>query len=234
MPQREAPFFAKVAGQPDVQPERDGDFFQPKLTVGQPGDVFEQEADAVADAVVSSQASLESTTVDRKELVQSQTAPEEEALQTRLQRQGMEEEEEPLQRQPMDEERESVQTQAMEEEEEPVQAEALEEEEPVQAAPDVQAPPLSGRLAQQRGKGHPLPPGTQAEMEASLGTDFSGVRVHTGEEAALMNNQLRAQAFTSGQDIYFNEGKFSPESRSGRHLLAHELTHVVQQRKQRP
>jgi hypothetical protein len=44
-----------------------------------------------------------------------------------------------------------------------------------------------------------------------------------------MSQQLRAQAFTNGSDIYFNEGKLSPNSRSGKHLLAHELTHVVQQ-----
>ena len=68
-------------------------------------------------------------------------------------------------------------------------------------------------------------------MEGSFETDFSGVRVHTDQEAAQMNQDLSAQAFTHGSDVYFNEGKFNPESGGGKHLLAHELTHVVQQRK---
>jgi len=66
-------------------------------------------------------------------------------------------------------------------------------------------------------------------MESAFGADFGGVRVHTGNEAVQMNRELRAQAFTHGSDIYFNAGKYEPASVAGQGLLAHELTHVVQQ-----
>jgi Domain of unknown function (DUF4157)/Transglycosylase SLT domain len=88
---------------------------------------------------------------------------------------------------------------------------------------------LSNRVESSSGKGSSLPAKTLAEMSTSFGTDFSHVKVHTGSEAVGMNKELSAQAFTHGSDIYFNSGKFDPESSSGKHLLAHELTHVVQQ-----
>jgi hypothetical protein len=62
-----------------------------------------------------------------------------------------------------------------------------------------------------------------------MGADFSQVKIHTGEEAAGMSNALNAQAFTVGNDIYFNSGKYNPASDKGKHLLAHELTHTIQQ-----
>ncbi|MEM9213252.1 MAG: DUF4157 domain-containing protein [Cyanobacteria bacterium P01_F01_bin.150] len=65
-------------------------------------------------------------------------------------------------------------------------------------------------------------------MEPRFGTDFSNVRVHETPDLA---NAIQAQAFTHGQDIYFNSGKYNPESSGGKELLAHELTHVVQQKK---
>jgi hypothetical protein len=66
-------------------------------------------------------------------------------------------------------------------------------------------------------------------MEPRFGADFSGVRVHTDRESAQMNRELSAQAFTHGRDIYMGEGKYNPGSDAGKRLLAHELTHVVQQ-----
>ena len=62
-----------------------------------------------------------------------------------------------------------------------------------------------------------------------MGADFSGVRVHTGGQADTLNRNLSARAFTTGQDIFFKQGEYSPGSSGGRELLAHELTHVVQQ-----
>ncbi|NOZ70116.1 MAG: DUF4157 domain-containing protein [Deferribacteres bacterium] len=67
-------------------------------------------------------------------------------------------------------------------------------------------------------------------MERRFGADFSSVRVHTDSNAVQMNRQLNAQAFTYGKDIYFGAGRYSPGTASGRRLLAHELTHVVQQK----
>ena len=88
---------------------------------------------------------------------------------------------------------------------------------------------VESRLTSSKGKGETLPEQTRQNMEQSFGADFNHVRVHTGSEASNLSNDLRAQAFTHGSDIYFNSGKFNPGSDSGKHLLAHELTHVIQQ-----
>jgi hypothetical protein len=86
-----------------------------------------------------------------------------------------------------------------------------------------------GRLASRRGSGSPLPDGVRAAMEPRFGADLSEVRVHTDGEAAQMARDLGARAFTSGQEIYFGAGRYEPSSRAGKRLVAHELTHVVQQ-----
>ena len=74
-----------------------------------------------------------------------------------------------------------------------------------------------------------MPDGTRQFMESRFQADFSGVRIHTGPEAEQLSTSIQAQAFAHGKDIYFNQGKFSPDSTAGRTLLAHELTHTVQQ-----
>jgi hypothetical protein len=80
------------------------------------------------------------------------------------------------------------------------------------------------------GGGQPLDERTRADMEASLGHDFGGVRVHTGATASRSAESVQANAYTVGNDIVFRGGGYQPDTPSGRHLLAHELTHVVQQR----
>jgi hypothetical protein len=77
--------------------------------------------------------------------------------------------------------------------------------------------------------GAPLPSSVRAPMESSIGHDFSSVRVHTGADAANATASVNARAFTVGPDIYFSPGRYEPSSQAGRHLLAHELTHVAQQ-----
>lgn len=84
-------------------------------------------------------------------------------------------------------------------------------------------------LAGSRGGGEALSPSLRQDMEDAFESDFSGVRVHTGPSAAGLNHDLKARAFTSGSDIYFNSAEFRPDTQGGRHLLAHELTHVLQQ-----
>ena len=88
---------------------------------------------------------------------------------------------------------------------------------------------IEDQLSDSKGGGSPLDSGTKSEMESGFGADFSGVRVHNDSNAVQMNQELGSQAFTNGNDIYFNEGKYNPDSESGKHLLAHELTHTVQQ-----
>ena len=82
-----------------------------------------------------------------------------------------------------------------------------------------------------KGSGSSLPTQTRHQMEDSIGADFSNVRIHNGNEAGQMNKDLNSHAFTHGNDIYFNTGKYDVNSQSGQHLLAHELTHTVQQGK---
>ncbi|TQV87425.1 eCIS core domain-containing protein [Aliikangiella coralliicola] len=84
-------------------------------------------------------------------------------------------------------------------------------------------------LSQSKGGGSPLPDNTRSEMESGIGADFSNVRVHTDSNAAQMSQNINAKAFTHGSDIYFNQGQYNPSSTGGKHLLAHELTHTVQQ-----
>lgn len=84
-------------------------------------------------------------------------------------------------------------------------------------------------LHRSKGKGSPLSKDLLYEMNSRFGYDFSGVRIHNDSEAHRVSKELHAQAFTHGQDIYFNEGKFDPTSAEGKLLLAHELTHVIQQ-----
>jgi hypothetical protein len=84
-------------------------------------------------------------------------------------------------------------------------------------------------IKRQSGKGSPLPPKVLAEMSKSFGVDLSNVRIHSDMAAVKLCRELNALAFTHGQDIYFNEGRFNPESTEGKMLLAHELTHVIQQ-----
>lgn len=84
-----------------------------------------------------------------------------------------------------------------------------------------------GRM--QAGSGSMLDSGTRSFMESRFGRDFSGVRVHDGRDAASAAGALNARAFTVGQDVFFNAGQYSPHSNAGRELLAHELTHTVQQ-----
>jgi Domain of unknown function (DUF4157) len=93
--------------------------------------------------------------------------------------------------------------------------------------------PLDPRTAEaigsERGRGAPLPDPVRAEMEQHLGADLSAVRVHTGPVADALNRAVTAEAFTTGTDVFMSAGRYNPASTAGRELLAHELTHVVQQ-----
>lgn len=79
-------------------------------------------------------------------------------------------------------------------------------------------------------RGSPLPAHVRTEMEHAFGVDLSAVRIHTNPGAAQVSRSLNAEAFTYGNDIFFDQGKYDPDSLPGKRLLAHELTHTVQQR----
>ncbi len=165
---------------------------QAKLTIGEPGDRYEQEADAMAAQVMK--------------------MPEPQAD---------DEEDTPVQRR--------SQISALVQRRDDESEEALAQLKPnVQAKGNKASAPnnFESRLAQKKGGGSPLPQETKGFMESRFGADFSGVRVH---EAPKEASDIGAQAFTHGQDIYFNSGKYNPGSSSGKELLAHELTHTIQQ-----
>jgi hypothetical protein len=99
-----------------------------------------------------------------------------------------------------------------------------------QSEPDAEAGPAVERAIEgARGGGQALDSTVRHRMEPSFGADFSGVRIHTDARADDLNHSLNAKAFATGQDIFFRQGAYSPGTSSGRELLAHELTHVVQQ-----
>lgn len=148
---------------------------QTKLAVNTPGDIYEQEADTVADKVMR-MATPAASSVQRQteegKLVQRKTT----------------------------------------------------------GGADVQtAPPIVDEVL--RSPGHPLDADTKAFMEPRFGHDFSQVRVHADTSAAASARAICAKAYTVGHDVVFGDGRFAPETIRGRHLLAHELAHVVQQQR---
>jgi hypothetical protein len=88
---------------------------------------------------------------------------------------------------------------------------------------------IEGSIEAARSGGSALDEGLRSSMEPAFGADFSGVRVHTDAKADSLNRSLQARAFTTGQDIFFRGGEYNPASGGGKELVAHELTHVVQQ-----
>ncbi len=246
------PFFAPQQATEDRGVVAQEAFFQPKLTVGALDDRYEREADRVADRVVELTTSENSTPgpITDNTTVQAKPGPALSAIPiSRIQRSPEpdpldkpepEMEELPVQRKPIFESEGDGQVQRKctacgeQQEEKKVQrkCEACEEEESLQRSGDggfTASNDFAGKLNSSKGGGSPLPSATRRSMESAIGADFSGVRVHTGSHAAGLSNQIGAQAFTHGNDVYFNRGKYAPGTASGDHLLAHELTHTVQQ-----
>ena len=203
---------------------------QAKLTVGAPGDKYEQEADGMAAKVMAMRAPeneepiQRQTPTEEKKAEEVQTKPDSAAITPLVQRETTPEE-------PQQEE--LVQAKALSTatiQRETTSEEPQEEEEPVQAKAESEGKSshngnLESQLNGSKGGGSPLPDEVRAFMEPRFGADFSGVRVHTDGAALQMNKELGAQAFAHGSDIYYGAGK-SPGKDE---LTAHELTHVVQQ-----
>lgn len=94
-------------------------------------------------------------------------------------------------------------------------------------------PDIGERIGSRIGQGIPLSSDMLGQMESAFGADFRDVRIHTDHHAAGLSQELNAKAFTSSREIFFGAGKFAPGSADGRRLLAHELTHVIQQDRSR-
>jgi hypothetical protein len=171
---------------------------QAKLKVGQPGDIYEQEADRVADEVI--RISNTEMRQQSKRGGETQTQLLAGRITSFLQRQVEEEEEE------------LPQTGMM-------------------AAIGGESPgSLEAGITTLRSGGHSLPGHVRAFFEPRFGYDFGRVRIHTDSLAAETASSVNARAFTLGRDIVFGAGEYTPETTVGKRLLAHELTHVVQQR----
>ena len=93
---------------------------------------------------------------------------------------------------------------------------------------------VSGQIRSTMGSGDSMQGNTKSFMENRFGADFGDVKIHTGSESAQLSRALNAKAFTVSNNIYFNSGQYQPDTSSGKHLLAHELTHVVQQKMSGP
>ncbi|RZN35500.1 MAG: DUF4157 domain-containing protein [Methanophagales archaeon ANME-1-THS] len=88
---------------------------------------------------------------------------------------------------------------------------------------------LASEILARKGSGRPLEPEVRRFVEPRFGYDFSKIRIHTDSFAARTAHDLGAEAFTIGRDVFFGTGRYNPSSSEGRRLIAHELTHVVQQ-----
>lgn len=194
---------------------------QTKLTIGKPGDRYEQEADQMADAVMRTAEPGGLTSAPHA--TQVQRMPITPVSASLLQRDAAESCN--LKEEQTEEGEENAETE--DQEEAPAADKAIS---PKREAGEVSPPAnLESRIDASRGGGSSLPDSTREFMESRFGHNFSGVRVHTGAASEQLNRDVRSLAFTSGTDIYFGSGQYRPEANSGQHLLAHELTHVVQQ-----
>ena len=210
-----------------------------KLNIGESNDKYEKEADAVADKVVQKKGLFGSDPFFAPApTIQRSTETEQEVQKS--------EETEQIQEKPLAEsitslssggddaqpkcnecaknERENllVQTKCPKCEEKALQKK-------VENTGNSDTSSIEQNLASSKGRGSKMSDSTLAEMNQSFGTDFSGVNIHTDSNAVQMNRDLGARAFANGNDIYFNSGEYKPDSNEGKHLLAHELTHTVQQ-----
>jgi len=209
-----------------------GGVIQPKLTIGAPNDKYEQEADRVADQVMRMpdpqvQRNCTSCGDIDEEQIQTKAIGDQVIPIDYVQRQEEEpeeEEEEPVQAKLTDNNRlQRQEEEAGEEEEELVQPKSLKNK-----ALLVNTG-LHNKIQSLKGSGQPLSASTRAFFQPRFGRNFSNVRVHTGAKAAGAAKSINAKAFTTGKDVVFGTGQYAPETTAGKQLLAHELTHVVQQ-----
>jgi hypothetical protein len=91
-------------------------------------------------------------------------------------------------------------------------------------------PDIEATIGRARGGGQPVDDATRGRVGPALGDDLQDVRVHSGPEADQLARSVSARAFTTGRDLFFADGEHAPGTASGDQLLAHELTHAVQQR----
>ena len=206
---------------------------QPKLEVSEPGDEFEREADRVADEVMrmpepqSTATPLHESSIGYSQSQETHHHPSITVARAPVHISRMcagceadHEEREP--------ETESQIEQKEEEKEEDDEKKFVQAE---FAAPDPPEVPknLETDLDNNHDGGTPLSEPQRAFFEPRFGADLSGVRLHQDTQAADLTEQINARAFTLGQDVYFGAGQYAPSTDDGQRLIAHELTHTLQQ-----
>lgn len=211
------PFFTKKDG---------GDFFAPavqmKMAVSKPGDKLEQEADRMADKVMRMPSSLSPSPGKEEKL---QRVPEE-----KLQKK----EDDKIQKAAIPEEKvQKKEADKLQKKEAEKLQKAPASEEKLQRKGSDSAPTVNTNLQStiqgRSGGGQPLSNDVRSYMEPRFNADFSKVRVHSDPQAATLSNQLSARAFTHQNNIFFSRNQYQPGSSEGKQLLAHELTHTIQQ-----
>ena len=226
-------FFAKSteSASPFFSPSSAGGApaIQTKLKIGAPNDRFEQEADSVADRVVQR---MSSGNISEGEPEAIQTKCRECEEKEKPQRQ-VDEPEQGIQRQAEEEEEEIQRETESEETEADIRRQQDESDEGTISTRNDGAGTASGGAAQAAkavsSGGRPMTSSERASFEPHFGRDFSGVRLHDSPQAGAAAKRINAKAYTLGNNIAFAPGQYSPGSKQGQHLIAHELTHVVQQ-----
>ncbi|BAY60022.1 hypothetical protein NIES22_00790 [Calothrix brevissima NIES-22] len=203
---------------------------QAKLTVSQPNDMYEQEADRVAQQVMqnmsqpANQQSIQREAMPQEDEEQVQAKSLANSITPLVQREEMpEEDEEQVQAKSLTNSIISLQREDTPEEDEG-QVQAKSSGNGIETSSN-----LESSIQQARGSGQNLGDDVRQPMEQAFGYDFSSVKIHNDSNSDQMNKSIQARAFTTGQDIFFRQGEYKPGSQSGQELLAHELTHVVQQ-----
>ncbi len=251
-------------------------FIQPKLSISQPGDPYEKEADATAEKVMRMPEGSVQLSTNKEEEIQRKEDSTEPVSEQSVDTPVVQLKTETLELQTKEEEDKEEEATTQEGTIQLKQEEDKEEEDKAHSSATIiqpssstytqvqrftniightstnrgiiapsrpryntiqrmgRAPPMPNRSFEQslqstKGGGSSLDPQTGSFMESRFGADFSGVRVHTGSSAIQLSTSIGAQAFTHGNDVYFNAGKYRPDTDTGRHLLAHELTHTIQQ-----
>lgn len=220
---------------------------QPKLTVGQPNDIYEQEADGVAKQVmrlpepaIRRQNKSEEDEIDETKEENIQAKPIAEQITPLVQRQSDNSAEEKEEDETVQTKRDAGGTPELTPNVESqsnvlsFQRRCAECEEELHRCHDGEphetTPSGLARVESiLRQPGRPLDPSTRAYFEPRFGVDFRAVRIHTSSEAAESARAVHSLAYTVGHDVVFNTGQYAPHRDAGKRLLAHELTHVMQQ-----
>ncbi len=201
-------FFRKAGDETLPVQQKQSHFFgsviQPKLSISSPDDPQEKEADAIADKVMRMPEPMAAAPMSNKD-EDKLHRKEEEPLQTKTDATSI-----------------NRRCTACSTEEKKLQRKEVEENEHLHAN-------TSSYISTLNNKGNHLPKQSNEFFSSNMGYDFSNVKIHTDKEAASSAKELHAKAYTIGNNIVFNEGQYNTDSAEGKRLIAHELTHVVQQ-----